>query len=290
MEKAPDYFKQLNVPETQTPLSCPFDARVFRARFVEHRKANENADDTKGVHVRASRNETEREKYRKNKEIVRKLNDDAKQGDPSKISFSLRDNIAIWKFEKDGDSLRNTLHAILCEIKAYNEETKALKEEIATLKLSNDALCIELSELKCVSSSTPTSASKDSTSSVKFADVVKQSVRSVFHDDKSKNEIIMSKVKEGENDQQVFRARFVEHRKANENADDTKGVHVRASRNETEREKYRKNKEIVRKLNDDAKQGDPSKISFSLRDNIAIWKFEKDGKWKRIQDWSYAGN
>jgi hypothetical protein len=234
-----------------------------------------------------------------------------------------------------GDSLKNTLHVILCEIKACNEETKALKEEIATLKLSNDALCIELSELKCVSSSTPTSASKDSTSSVKFADVVKQSVRSVFHDDKSKNEIIMSKVKEGENDQQyvtnvckiihfegqptdvvrlgrkkdghsrplrvtfsspfdarVFRARFVEHRKADENADDTKGVHVRASRNESEREKYRKNKDIVRKLNDDAKQADLSNISFSLRDNLAIWKFEKDdeGKWKRTQDWSYAGN
>ncbi|ELT98031.1 hypothetical protein CAPTEDRAFT_192127, partial [Capitella teleta] len=167
-----------------------------------------------------------------------------------------------------GDSLKNTLHVILCEIKACNEETKALKEEIATLKLSNEALCKELSELKCVSSSAPTSASKDSTPSVKFADVVKQSVRSVFHDDKSKNEIIMSKVKEGENDQQyvtnvckiihfegqptdvvrlgrkkdghsrplrvtfsspfdarVFRARFVEHRKADENADDTKGVH-----------------------------------------------------------------
>ncbi|ELU15261.1 hypothetical protein CAPTEDRAFT_214733 [Capitella teleta] len=101
-----------------------------------------------------------------------------------------------------GDSLKNTLHVILCEIKACNEETKALKEEIATLKLSNGALCKELSELKCVSNSAPTSASEDSTSSVKFADVVKQSVRSVFYDDKSKNEIIMSKVKEGENDQQ----------------------------------------------------------------------------------------
>ncbi|ELU15348.1 hypothetical protein CAPTEDRAFT_193561 [Capitella teleta] len=101
-----------------------------------------------------------------------------------------------------GDSLKNTLHTILCEVKACNEETKALKEEIATLKLSNDALCKELSELKCVSSSASTSASKDSTLPVKFADVVKQSVRSVFHDDKSKNEIIMSKVKEGKNDQQ----------------------------------------------------------------------------------------
>ncbi|ELT90165.1 hypothetical protein CAPTEDRAFT_213462 [Capitella teleta] len=99
-------------------------------------------------------------------------------------------------------------------------------------------------------------------------DVVIQSVRSVFHDNKSKNEIIMSKVKEGENDQQyvtnvckiihfegqptdvvqlgrkkdghprplcvtfscpfdarVFQACFVEHRKADENSDDTKGVH-----------------------------------------------------------------
>ncbi|ELT87143.1 hypothetical protein CAPTEDRAFT_194159 [Capitella teleta] len=172
-----------------------------------------------------------------------------------------------------GDSFKNTLHAILCEIKACNEETKALKEEIATLKLSNGALCKELSELKCVSNSAPTSASEDSTSSVKLADVVKQSVRSVFYDDKSKNEIIMSKVKEGENDQQyvtnvckiihfegqptdvvrlgrkkdghprplrvtfscpfdarVFLARFVGHRKADENADDTIGVHVRESR------------------------------------------------------------
>ncbi|ELT92403.1 hypothetical protein CAPTEDRAFT_206309 [Capitella teleta] len=76
-------------------FSSPFDARVFRARFVEHRKADENADDTKGVHVRASRNESEREKYRKNKDIVRKLNDDAKQADLSNISFSLRDNLAI---------------------------------------------------------------------------------------------------------------------------------------------------------------------------------------------------
>ncbi|ELU13156.1 hypothetical protein CAPTEDRAFT_213191 [Capitella teleta] len=100
-------------------------------------------------------------------------------------------------------------------------------------------------------------------------DVVKRSVRSVFHDDKSKNEIIMSEVKEGENDQQyvpnvckiihfegqptyvvrlgrkkdghprplrvtfsspfdarVFRARFVDHRKTDENAGDTKGVHI----------------------------------------------------------------
>ncbi|ELU06174.1 hypothetical protein CAPTEDRAFT_191013, partial [Capitella teleta] len=76
---------------------------VFRARFVEHRKADENADDTKGVHVRASRNESEREKYSKNKDIVRKLNDDAKQADLSNISFSLRDNLAIWKFEKDDE-------------------------------------------------------------------------------------------------------------------------------------------------------------------------------------------
>ncbi|ELU02920.1 hypothetical protein CAPTEDRAFT_189951, partial [Capitella teleta] len=101
-------------------------------------------------------------------------------------------------------------------------------------------------------------------------------------------------------DARVFRARFVEHRKADENADDTKGVnaddskgvHVRTSRNDSEQEKYRKNKDIVRKLNDDAKRADLSNISFSLRDNLAIWKFEKDdeGKWKRTQDWSYAGN
>ncbi|ELU01764.1 hypothetical protein CAPTEDRAFT_189822 [Capitella teleta] len=86
------------------------DTPVFRARFVEHRKTDENADDTKSVHVRASRNESEREKYRKNKEIVRKLNNDAKQADLSNISFSLRDNLAIWKFEKDDEEDHHENH------------------------------------------------------------------------------------------------------------------------------------------------------------------------------------
>ena len=77
-------------------FSCPFDSRAFRSRVDEVRRTDK---EVAALRVRPGRSKEEQILFKKNADIVHKLNNDAKK-DQSNISFSLRDNGTIWKFEK----------------------------------------------------------------------------------------------------------------------------------------------------------------------------------------------
>jgi len=158
------------------------------------------------------------------------------------------------------------------------------------------------------------------------ADVVAKAVRSTLDDEKFKTEMIISNVNEGGNDStfvsdlcskidcrsvpqeisrlgrksdehprllkvtfptefdaRAFRSRF--DQKKRESAE-LPNIRVRPSRNPEERAHFAKAAKVAKALNDQAKNSGAS-FSFSLRDNLEIWKFQKasDGKWKRVKDW-----
>ncbi|ELU11937.1 hypothetical protein CAPTEDRAFT_210032 [Capitella teleta] len=61
------------------------------------------------------------------------------------------------------------------------------------------------------------------------------------------------------------------------------------SRGREEREKFTVNKKIANGLNESAKESD-SPLSYSVRDNLEIRKFERKakGKWSKVEDWKLA--
>jgi hypothetical protein len=158
------------------------------------------------------------------------------------------------------------------------------------------------------------------------ADVVAKALRTTLDDERFKTELIISNVNEGENDStfvsdlcstidcrsvpqeisrlgrkldnhprllkvtfptefdaRAFKSRF--DQKKRESAE-LPSIRVRPSRNPEERIHFAKAAKVAKELNDQAKNSGAS-FSFSLRDNLEIWKFQKssDGKWKRVKDW-----
>lgn len=250
--------------------------------------------------------------------------------------------MASWNLEKlkslskgdlvnvvmDGERLK---FSSLTEVAELKNEVQQLKDQMSQLLSKMDALMNSCKESHAADISAAPGNLADSGSAT-FADVVKKSVQSVINDDKTKNEIVISKVDEGRDDHafvvelckkvnfektpnnitrlgrkkdghhrplrvtfsnpfdsRAFRARFAEHTKDKNSG--LNNLQVRPCRNAAEQETYRKNKAVVQKLNNDAKQsGAPVNVSFSLRDNCAIWKFEKcdDGDWRRVRDWTYT--
>lgn len=77
-----------------------FDARSFRARFAERRKAEQGKDhDLPNIHMRAGRSREEQALFKEQGDMVHTLNEAAKK-DGDNASFSLRENGQIWKFTK----------------------------------------------------------------------------------------------------------------------------------------------------------------------------------------------
>lgn len=74
-----------------------FDARAFRARFAEKKKA---VNDLPDVRMRAGRSREEQILFKEQGDIVYKMNDAAKKAGEN-ASYSLRENGQIWKFAKN---------------------------------------------------------------------------------------------------------------------------------------------------------------------------------------------
>ena len=78
-------------------FSNAFDARAFCSSFEGAWKTdNENLPK---IRVRMSCCKEDQDLFKKNIAIVRKLNEESKVTTPN-VSFSLRDNLSIWKFTK----------------------------------------------------------------------------------------------------------------------------------------------------------------------------------------------
>ncbi|ELU10196.1 hypothetical protein CAPTEDRAFT_201698 [Capitella teleta] len=81
----------------------------------------------------------------------------------------------------------------------------------------------------------------------------------------------------------VFRSRFNEMKKEYETL---RRISLRPGRTKEEHEEYKNSVTIANKLNDEANKSE-NNTSYSVRDNGAVWKYEKnnDGKWSRVADW-----
>ena len=208
----------------------------------------------------------------------------------------------------------------LLEEQAFLAEIKSLKTEVASLKTEVPAL----RDGQKASPATPNDTAQDH---VSFAQVVRNSVRETMLEENTKTQLILSRIEEETDvetlvsnicntmsvtskptgverlgkksegkkrlikatfqtpfDARTFKSRFDELRKDGDS--DLPNIRVRTGKTKAEREVFSKNSNIAHKLNADAKR-EGGNISFSLRDNGAIWKFEKheDGKWKKIKDW-----
>ena len=219
------------------------------------------------------------------------------------------------------------LQEILQEIRAGNDERKALREEISQLKRSNEVIAKELDDIKSKLPSTASNAPKISPPS-DWAEVVAKSVRTVMDDKHTKNDVVISPVDEGKNDHAFlndlckkmkferlptdakrvgrrkdgchrplkvafpcpFDARMF-HSRFDELKTELKmeKVMVRPWRSKEEQDAFKANKTVLNKLNKEAKDAGSTDISFSLRENGTIRKFQKasDEKWMMVNDWSY---
>ena len=209
------------------------------------------------------------------------------------------------------------LQEILQEIRAGNDERKALREEISQLKQCNEEMTKELEDIK---SKFPSRAETP------VADVVRDTVKSTMQNEHMKSQLILGNVEENDEDQdfinnlcskmnlegkpielkrighksadrkrlikasfqtqfdaRAFKARYTQMKK--EDAD-FPSIRVRQSRSKEEQFQFKKALTLAKGLNDDAKTADAS-YSFSVRENGDIWKFAKnnEGNWKRVRDW-----
>lgn len=220
---------------------------------------------------------------------------------------------------KDTPSPSSMLQIVLQEIKGNRDEIKALREEVTGLK----------SELAVVKASTPADTDMNTPPPEGFANVVKQTVRSVFQDESVRKDVIIhlpenkqddtdvnelcQKVqiqvkpcaitrigKPAEDKKRPLKASFpspfdartfiakVDAYKKEENADPSLArIRCRPCRTRDEQARYVSARADVKKLNDDAKSAGLVQVSYSLRSNGEVWKFEKSGDtWTRVKDWT----
>ena len=216
------------------------------------------------------------------------------------------------------------LQGICDEMKELKTANAALRSEIGELK--SQMLALQDNQCRCSSPSPPLQGDGCITSS--FADVVRSTVESTMNDAKAKNEVILTGVKEGDDQQflgdlcnkmnvssttydqmrigrkndernRLLKLTFptnFDARKFMAKFDQLKSekaelpnIRMRLGKTKQERDAYIKSKIAAKKLNDESTDAN---CSFSLRDNGSIWKYVKgdDGKWKRDQGWSYQGN
>jgi len=220
---------------------------------------------------------------------------------------------------------------ILDEIKEEKNEIKVLKDEIIELKSQNEMMRKELNDTKSLLTTLNSKAPQDpELQPSSFAEVVRKSVQSVIDDNKTENEVIITKVDEKVKDQKfvtdlcaqidfgkkpndivrlgrkqegqrrplkvtfpcpfdarTFRARFHECQKAKS---DIPKVRVRPCLGKEEHTVFKKSSAVAFKLNTDARNRGQLDVSYSLRNDGEIWKFQKgsDGRWTRDQGWSLA--
>lgn len=198
--------------------------------------------------------------------------------------------------------------------------TQALQKEVGELRS-------EVQSVQTKIPRETSNAPNDSTDRISFAQVVRNSVRETMQEETSKSHLILSRIDEETDvetlvsnicntmsvtakptgverlgkktegkkrlikatfptpfDARTFKSRFDELRKDGDA--NLPNIRVRPGKTKAEREVFSKNSAIAHKLNADAKREGLS-VSFSLRDNGAIWKFEKhdDGKWRKVKDW-----
>ena len=161
-----------------------------------------------------------------------------------------------------------------------------------------------------------------------WAKVVAKSVKTAMDDKHTKNDVVMSPIEEGKNDQAFLNelckkmkferlptdakrvGRRMEGRKRplkvsfpcpfdarmfHSRFDEIKAelkmekLMVRPWRSKEEQDAFKANKTVLNKLNKEAVDAGSTDISFSLRENGSIRKFQKatDGKWKMVDDWSF---
>ena len=78
-------------------FSCPFDSRAFCHRVDEIRQTD---PEVAALRVHPGRSKDEQKLFNKNANIVYKLNKEAEK-DKTKVSYSLRDNGSVWRFEEN---------------------------------------------------------------------------------------------------------------------------------------------------------------------------------------------
>lgn len=229
-------------------------------------------------------------------------------------------------------------------IKGLMADLKALSDEFAAYKTTSTEAISQLSEqheqsknqnkdlqtkidlLTKSSASRTHEAASAAPDSTLYSDVVCSSVKTALRDEKAKNDVIITRINENNNEQQTisnlcskinfdstptdvmrlgkkaeghnrplkvtFTSRFDARafcsrvNACKEDHSEIADIKVRIGKTRGELTAYKKNKEIVDKLNKGANERKED-ISFSLRDNGDIWKFKKqDNKWTRVNDWT----
>jgi hypothetical protein len=218
----------------------------------------------------------------------------------------------------DSIEIMTLLHGITGELNALKTANATLLSEIGDLKAQLQAL---------QSNQTPRGVPDTLPNTPSFAEIVRSTMTETINAEKCKTQVVISIVDEGSNDhdyvrslcdkveqsskpqsvwrmgkkeagqarplrvtfESSFEARsFMSRYSSAKNKEGVPAVKVRSCRTKEEEAMYKEKLRRLRELNAKAK-ADGDTLSFSLRDNVSIWRFKKNatsGKWSHDLEWS----
>ena len=212
-------------------------------------------------------------------------------------------------------------------VNSLKQEVSSLSLKYNELKAQNETLVTIIdaqSKKESASDPSPTVSTPDPCT---YSSVVASSVRTALRDEKARNDVIISRIKESANCQDTIRSicskieyaglpndvvrigRKKEGRdrpmkvtfatsfdarrfcsRLNEkkgDSEDISEIRVRLGKTKSELDLYMKNKNIAINLNKEAKEKNEN-VSYSLRDNGEIWKYKKQDNDKWIKEADWA--
>ncbi|ELT98639.1 hypothetical protein CAPTEDRAFT_196530 [Capitella teleta] len=156
-----------------------------------------------------------------------------------------------------------------------------LIQVVHSMRLEITALSNQCSELKAQNETQVKTIENQTTPNLALIHLLHQP----SPEEKVKNDVIIAKVQKNNDDVTMVTSLY------DKIGFSTKPVDVKR----IEQDEFKRNNDLVYKMNQKAKEEDAGRVSYSLRGTGYIWKFAVDdqGRWKRDQEWTappHAGN
>ena len=103
------------------------DARNFRLSFDKNKMTS---DSLKSIKIRPSVDKEKRKLHKQKSNLVHQMNQEAKERGEHNVSYSLREDYAIWKFVKDNDSWKRDRNWQESASSEVNQKTNQSKKEV----------------------------------------------------------------------------------------------------------------------------------------------------------------
>ena len=107
------------------------DPRNFRLSFDKNKMTS---DSLKSIKIRPSIDKEKRKLHKQKSNLVHQMNQEAKERGEHNVSYSLREDYAIWKFVKDNDSWKRDRNWQESATSKVNQKTNQSKKEVLLVR------------------------------------------------------------------------------------------------------------------------------------------------------------